>query len=84
MQWPRDGFDMVWSLMNDGQWHTRESIVRMLPLCRDDISESLDFLVKYGFAISGARRLRVPLDSPSPKDIFELLHCIRSLVSGSI
>ena len=73
--WQRNDVDMIWSLLNDGRWYTRKSIVKMLPLGCSDISEALDFLVKYGFAITGVSKLRVPLNSPSPKEIFELLYC---------
>ncbi|MGA3406242.1 MAG: hypothetical protein ABSD49_10980 [Candidatus Bathyarchaeia archaeon] len=59
--------DRVWSMLQDGQWHTRHGILWTLHSREDEASLVLSFLVKYGFLeVSDQDRLRALALSPPP------------------
>jgi len=71
--------DAVWSVARDGDWHTQSSFAKRTSFRDDDVARALDFLVKYGFAMSSLsveRRFKTIADGPSPMKAAEILHAL--------
>ena len=71
--------DAVWSVARDGGWHTQSSFAKRTSFRDYEIARALDFLVKYGFAmsiLSAERRFKTIVDGPSPMKAAEIVHAL--------
>ena len=81
---PRCGsvIDMVWATGEDGQWHSETELARRVPFKVDAVIETLEFLVKYGFArfsnLSDGK-FQLTTGSPAPAEVANLLRNLNDL-----
>jgi len=72
--------DELWSLANDGRWHTRRALIRKSSFEPDAVIAAIGFLVKYGFARSSrgtGTRIKATR-VPSPNTMARLLSFLAS------
>jgi hypothetical protein len=78
--------DAVWAVACDGRWHTAQDIATRVHSSPARVVEVLEFLVKYGFALTdvqGRSRVFMNLDGPSPSEAALALSSVLELGVGS-